>query len=54
MSPWTSGRAYVNYMDPLITDPSVYYGANYKRLTQVKTKYDPTRVFNLPQGVPPG
>jgi FAD/FMN-containing dehydrogenase len=54
MSAWTSGRAYVNYMDALITDPSVYYGANYTRLKQVKTKYDPTRVFNLPQGVPPG
>jgi FAD/FMN-containing dehydrogenase len=54
MKPWSSGRAYVNYMDPLITDPTAYYGANYTRLTQVKTKYDPKRVFNLPQGVPPG
>jgi FAD/FMN-containing dehydrogenase len=53
MRPWSSGRAYVNYMDPLIPDASVYYGANYARLVQAKAKYDPTRVFNLPQGVPP-
>jgi len=39
MKPWTSGRAYVNYRDPLITDTSVYYGANYARLVRVKAKY---------------
>jgi FAD/FMN-containing dehydrogenase len=54
MRPWSSGRAYVNYMDPLITDSTAYYGANYARLVQVKAKYDPKRVFNLPQGIPPG
>ncbi len=54
MRPWSSGRAYVNYRDPLITDPSVYYGDNYARLTRVKAKYDPKRVFRFPQGVPPG
>jgi FAD/FMN-containing dehydrogenase len=53
MKAWTSGRAYVNYMDPLITDSTAYYGANYPRLVQVKAKYDPNRVFNLPQGIPP-
>jgi FAD/FMN-containing dehydrogenase len=54
MKPWSSGRAYVNYMDPLITDAAAYHGDNYARLKQVKAKYDPTQVFRLPQGIPPG
>ncbi len=53
MKPWTSGRAYVNYRDPLITDTSLYYGANYARLKTVKAKYDPNQVFRFPQSVPP-
>jgi FAD/FMN-containing dehydrogenase len=53
MRPWSSGRAYVNYMDPLIADPAVYYGANYARLVRAKGRYDPNRVFNPPQGIPP-
>jgi FAD/FMN-containing dehydrogenase len=52
MSPWSSGGAYVNYMDPLIQDwPDAYYGANYNRLQQVKAQYDPTGLFRFPQGV---
>ena len=39
--------------DPLITDTSAYYGANYARLVRVKAKYDPSQVFRFPQGVPP-
>jgi FAD/FMN-containing dehydrogenase len=53
MKPWSSGRAYVNYMDPLITDEKAYHGANYARLARVKTKYDPGELFRLPQGVRP-
>ena len=50
--PWSSGGAYVNYIDPLISDWSqAYYGANYPRLQQVKATYDPTGFFHLPQGV---
>jgi hypothetical protein len=53
MKTWTSGRAYVNYRDPLITDTSVYYGANYARLKTIKAMYDPNWVFRFPQGIPP-
>ena len=53
MKPWSSGRAYVNYIDPLITDwKTAYYGGNYARLVQVKAKYDPTGLFKFPQGIP--
>lgn len=52
MQPWSSGGAYVNYIDPLITNwVQAYYGANYPRLQQVKATYDPAGFFNLPQGV---
>lgn len=52
MKPWSSGGAYVNYLDPLIQDwQSAYYGSNYARLVQVKAKYDPNGVFKMAQGV---
>lgn len=54
MAPWSSGGAYVNYLDPLITNPgAAYYGGNYARLQAVKKAYDPARVFNMAQGVVP-
>lgn len=54
MEPWSSGRAYVNYIDPLIEDwQNAYYGDNYVRLAQIKQKYDPNWLFNLPQGIEP-
>jgi len=55
MKPWSTNLAYVNYIDPLITDwKTAYYGENYTRLAKIKTKYDPDWVFRLPQGVEPG
>lgn len=52
MEPWTSGGAYVNYIDPLIEDwAEAYYGDNYPRLQQIKATYDPTWFFKIPQGV---
>ena len=52
MRPYASGQAYQNYIDPALTNwRQAYYGANYTRLTQVKAKYDPNRVFTFPQAV---
>jgi FAD/FMN-containing dehydrogenase len=54
MSGWSTGGAYVNYLDPLLVDwPTAYYGANYARLQQVKKTYDPKRVLSMAQGIVP-
>ena len=46
MQPWSSGGAYVNYLDGLLAKPAeTYYGANLARLRQVKQAWDPTGVF---------
>ncbi|MGF9879921.1 FAD-binding oxidoreductase [Bacillus albus] len=51
--PFTKG-VYVNTPDLLMKDWSdLYYGENFKRLTQLKAKYDPEDVFNFPQSIPP-
>ncbi|MBS2962260.1 FAD-binding oxidoreductase [Actinocrinis puniceicyclus] len=52
MAPYASGQAYQNYLDPELANwQQAYYGANYPRLLQVREKYDPEHVFNLPQGI---
>jgi FAD/FMN-containing dehydrogenase len=52
MRPFASGQAYQNYVDPALTNwRQAYYGANLARLTQVKAKYDPNRVFRFPQAI---
>lgn len=48
-----TGEAYQNYADPWLRDPQrAYYGDNLPRLVEVKNSYDPTNVFNQPQGIP--
>ena len=52
MLPFTRG-VYVNTPDLSIKNwPEAYYGNNFKRLTQVKAKYDPKNVFQYPQSIP--
>ena len=52
MRPYASGQAYQNYIDPDLTNwQQAYYGGNFARLTAIKNKYDPTRLFVFPQAI---
>lgn len=53
LSPFVEG-SYINVPDEFIENSgTVYYGANFARLREVKEKYDPENVFNFPQSIPP-
>ncbi|MGP4000503.1 FAD-binding oxidoreductase [Streptomyces sp. 8N706] len=52
LDPWSSGRSYVNFPDPHLTEwTQAYWGANHPRLLRVKRHYDPGGFFHLPQGI---
>jgi len=52
MAPWSSGGAYVNYLDTYIQDwQQAYYGDNYTKLTQIKRQFDPEGIFTTSQGI---
>ncbi len=53
--PFNMGGAYVNFMDADENDGRVQasYGANYKRLSEVKKKYDPKNLFRVNQNIRP-
>ncbi|MGR8009790.1 FAD-binding oxidoreductase [Streptomyces hypolithicus] len=52
MRRYASGAAYQNYTDPSLTDwRSAYYGAAADRLTELKKRYDPDRLFDFPQAL---
>ncbi|MFF4191195.1 FAD-binding oxidoreductase [Nonomuraea sp. NPDC001831] len=52
LTPHFGEHAYVNYVDPDLTGwRGAYYGPNAARLAEVKSTYDPDRLFRLPQGV---
>jgi FAD/FMN-containing dehydrogenase len=53
MQPFMSSARYVNYLDHDETgDPvAAAYGPNYRRLRELKTKYDPTNFFHMNQNI---
>lgn len=53
LQPWVGTDAYVNYADPSLRDyASAYWGPNLRRLSRVKSRYDPQNLFSFPQSVP--
>ncbi len=55
MEPFVGPGRYVNYLgDDEPGDPAIAaYGPNYKRLQEIKTKYDPTNFFHMNQNIKP-
>ncbi len=55
MQPFVGLGRYSNYLDDdEAGDPSAAaYGANYRRLQEVKAKYDPENFFHLNQNIRP-
>ena len=52
MHPYVSGQSYQNYIDKNLEHwQQAYYGSNYKRLQQIRKKYDPHHFFNFPQAI---
>jgi FAD/FMN-containing dehydrogenase len=55
MAPFIGSRRYVNYLDDDESgDPvAAAYGPNYRRLQEIKTKYDPDNFFHINQNIRP-
>ena len=55
MEPFIAPGRYVNYLDDDETGDSVpaAYGQNYRRLQEIKTKYDPNNFFHMNQNILP-
>lgn len=55
MQPFLGENRYVNYLGEDERDDAVAaaYGPNYKRLQEIKTKYDPENVFHMNQNIRP-
>jgi len=55
MQPFMASGRYVNYLDDDETgDPvAAAYGPNYRRLQELKTKYDPNNFFHMNQNIRP-
>jgi hypothetical protein len=54
MTPYVSGQAYQNYIDPELEHPNIaYYATNLARLRIVKARYDQKNVFRFPRSVVP-
>jgi FAD/FMN-containing dehydrogenase len=54
MKPWTTGRAYLNFIGEEPGRVEVAYGPEkYARLQALKAKWDPTNLFRHNQNIPP-
>jgi len=54
LHPYSAGGAYVNFMmDEGEDRVKASYGENYKRLSQIKKKYDPNNLFRVNQNIKP-
>jgi FAD binding domain/Berberine and berberine like len=54
LHPYSLGGAYTNFMMDEGSDRvRASYGSNYKRLTQIKARYDPTNLFHVNQNIQP-
>jgi hypothetical protein len=52
--PFAGGGAYINFMTQDETDRIAFaYGASYKRLVEIKKKYDPANFFRMNQNIKP-
>ena len=52
LRPFLNGEVYQNYADEDLADwPAAYYGTNYRRLQQVKRRYDRADFFHHPQSI---
>jgi len=53
--PYASGGAYINFLSHDETERVEFaYGDAYKRLMEVKQKYDPENLFRVNQNIRPG
>lgn len=55
MKPWSTGRAYLNFIGDEGADrvEAAFGPEKYTRLTQLKAKWDPTNLFRHNQNIPP-
>jgi hypothetical protein len=52
--PFASGGAYINFLTEEETDRIAFaYGPAFKRLVDLKKKYDPTNLFRMNQNIKP-
>jgi FAD/FMN-containing dehydrogenase len=45
LKPWDSGRRYLNFAESRVDPRSIFPVESYDRMCAVKTKYDPTGIF---------
>jgi len=53
ISPYTTGRAYVNYMSEGEDVHTAYQDVRFQRLAAIKAQYDPANLFRFNHNIPP-